>query len=431
MELKVRNFAKIKEADFDFQGITVIAGENNTGKSTVGKILFTLFDSYNNILNKIISNRLELVASRVSQRLDDVLDNKQLEMRDFSSAKYYRRFKRVLQREKPINAEQCQRIIWRNLRNIDDIEDVSSNIIDKIHTDIQMDIEKVYSYPDSVIRNGILTSNLNDVFFYQTNSLKNNTIAEASLKIKDKWTHISIKDVRCQKSTENSNINHEAIYIDNPSAIDNCLNFSDLRELSDPIHKILRKKLGRKSNSRNSNILAEVMKQDQLKTVMDKLNGVIHGTYVENNIQLAIHQEGLREDLFVNNLSEGLKAFAILKRLLENDELNEQDVLILDEPEIHLHPEWQLVYAELIVLLQKTFNLTVLLTTHSPYFLEAIEVYAKLHDVSNKVTYYLSQQENEEVTFENVTGHTDRVYQKLLEPFEKLEQLRLQLRMDE
>ena len=40
MKLNIKNFAKIKEADIIVDGITVIAGENNTGKSTVGKILF-------------------------------------------------------------------------------------------------------------------------------------------------------------------------------------------------------------------------------------------------------------------------------------------------------------------------------------------------------------------------------------------------------
>ena len=41
MKLLLRNFAKIKEAEIRFDGLTVIAGNNNTGKSTVGKVLFT------------------------------------------------------------------------------------------------------------------------------------------------------------------------------------------------------------------------------------------------------------------------------------------------------------------------------------------------------------------------------------------------------
>ena len=45
MKLNIKNFAKIKNADILIDGITVIAGENNTGKSTVGKILFSLYNS--------------------------------------------------------------------------------------------------------------------------------------------------------------------------------------------------------------------------------------------------------------------------------------------------------------------------------------------------------------------------------------------------
>lgn len=39
--------------------------------------------------------------------------------------------------------------------------------------------------------------------------------------------------------------------------------------------------------------------------------------------------------------------------LLEGGVLRKKDILILDEPEIHLHSEWQIIYAELIVVLQK------------------------------------------------------------------------------
>ena len=37
MRLRILNFAKVKEADIILDGITIIAGKNNTGKSTIGK----------------------------------------------------------------------------------------------------------------------------------------------------------------------------------------------------------------------------------------------------------------------------------------------------------------------------------------------------------------------------------------------------------
>lgn len=69
-----------------------------------------------------------------------------------------------------------------------------------------------------------------------------------------------------------------------------------------------------------------------------------------------------------------MKSFVIIKMLLENGSISPRDVLILDEPEIHLHPQWQIAYAELIVLVQKYFDLTVIITTHSPYFLDAVDL---------------------------------------------------------
>ena len=40
-------------------GITVIAGENNTGKSTVGKALYSIFNSFVDVKNKVDEERIE------------------------------------------------------------------------------------------------------------------------------------------------------------------------------------------------------------------------------------------------------------------------------------------------------------------------------------------------------------------------------------
>lgn len=45
MKIKLNNIGKIHEAELELNGITAIAGENNTGKSTVGRALFTIFNS--------------------------------------------------------------------------------------------------------------------------------------------------------------------------------------------------------------------------------------------------------------------------------------------------------------------------------------------------------------------------------------------------
>ena len=53
MDFKLKNFGKIAEADIKLDGITVICGDNNTGKSTVGKALFSFYNSLCDYKTKI------------------------------------------------------------------------------------------------------------------------------------------------------------------------------------------------------------------------------------------------------------------------------------------------------------------------------------------------------------------------------------------
>lgn len=158
------------------------------------------------------------------------------------------------------------------------------------------------------------------------------------------------------------------------------------------------------------------------------MQSVVDGQIVQRQEdQLFFEKKGFKKPVSINNLSTGLKAFVILKMLLEKGLIKEKDVLILDEPEIHLHPEWQVVYAELIVLLQKHFDLSVVVTTHSPYFLDAIHLYSIKHGLDERVHYYLSSIEGNQVKMEEVTGHVDAIYEKMVSPIQMLDTLRYEL----
>ena len=65
MRLDINNFAKINNASIELNGITVIAGNNNTGKTTIGKALFSIFNSVYNINSKINNSRKSEIYSRL------------------------------------------------------------------------------------------------------------------------------------------------------------------------------------------------------------------------------------------------------------------------------------------------------------------------------------------------------------------------------
>ena len=75
MKLRIENFAKIKEADIELNGITVIGGDNNTGKSTVGKVLFGVFNSLNNIEEKVKTEREQTIERVCEYALNSLNTN--------------------------------------------------------------------------------------------------------------------------------------------------------------------------------------------------------------------------------------------------------------------------------------------------------------------------------------------------------------------
>ena len=65
MKLSLKNMGKIETASVEINGITVIAGENNTGKSTVGRALFAVFNSFYNIQKQIESERVQNIENLI------------------------------------------------------------------------------------------------------------------------------------------------------------------------------------------------------------------------------------------------------------------------------------------------------------------------------------------------------------------------------
>lgn len=66
MKLSLKNIGKIENASIEINGITSIAGENNTGKSTVGRTLFSVFNSFHDMDIKIKEERIRGVQNVIN-----------------------------------------------------------------------------------------------------------------------------------------------------------------------------------------------------------------------------------------------------------------------------------------------------------------------------------------------------------------------------
>ena len=401
MKLSIRNVGKLKEADVEINGITVIAGENNTGKSTVSKALFSLFNGFYNFDNKMLelkSGDIRNIFLRFIKKLNRENSNILIDIPD----KIVKDTSYKFDRNKLIKLIQEN----RNFISIEYLGEVSEKIFDILNIKDEEYLENTISYI------------LNNEFDNQINTIWSDDLGEIALKIKENELKLKIKNNKVIKIENKINLRSEVIYIDDPFVIDNLNEYKwrDINYLEN--HKeSLETKLIREKNEKTFS--EKIIAKNNLQQITEKLKEVINGKIKFNQGKWIYELENNKE-LNLKNLSAGLKSFAILKRLIENGNLEEKGIVILDEPEIHLHPEWQIKFAELIVLLQKEFKMHILLTTHSPYFLKAVQVYSKKYKISNKCKYYMSELDGEQAILVDKTSKTDDLFYKLAISFENL-----------
>ncbi len=291
------------------------------------------------------------------------------------------------------------------------------NLVDEIYQ--RLAIEDKHSVAIRIERN------LNEEFLFQIRNINTKDDAQMTLKIgRQKSTLIcnengvSIKDNFMKLRTQ-------IAYVDDPFVIDSIDNkyvYRGYKTLLNADFKDHKKHLIEMLvRGMSHNTVEEIIASDRLKMVYDSLGRISEGAVVTEQNRLIYKEEG--RVFRLSNLSTGLKTFVIIKMLLLNGAIEKNGTIILDEPEIHLHPEWQLIFAETIVLMQKEFNMHILINTHSPYFLEAIETYSKKHGIDEQCKYYLSCEDKNGSGYklEDVSEHTEKIYDLLAMPFQVLE----------
>ena len=417
MEIVVKNIGKVKEANIKINGITVIAGENDTGKSTISKALFTVFNSFYNINDKVKQQR--------KRSIENIINKHTVNEIDFDENFFNTFFKNSNSINLIANTiiENFATYIKDNNKLKNEILNYFKNFDLKLKNstieDISQKIGVILNISNKEIESSILTDNLNNEFNGQINNIFINEKGIIEIKLKNKQLKFIISNDKVEdiEKTSETIITSEAVYLDDPFIIDK--NF-DNEKISN--HKIfLVNKLFYDDESTNNNV-EKIAISKKLENIYNRLNIVCPGNMVESNKNTNDFSYRFNnKELDIKNLSAGLKTFVILKTLLEKGILEENGVIILDEPEIHLHPAWQVIFAELIVLIQKEFNMHILLNTHSPYFLNAIEIYAEKHNIKERCNFYSAYLSGQFSEFKDVTDNIEEIYYKLARPFQDLE----------
>lgn len=113
--------------------------------------------------------------------------------------------------------------------------------------------------------------------------------------------------------------------------------------------------------------------------------------FFENSELFYEREDGLSVEL--GKVATGMKSFAYLLQLVSNGYLDQRTILLIDEPEAHLHPQWIVEFAKVLVFLNVKLGVKIMVASHNPDMVAAIRAIAKRHKVADKVHFYLTERD--------------------------------------
>ena len=407
MELVLQNIGILHEENrIRFDGITVLAGENGSGKSTISKSLYCMFRTFFNLEQRIYKDREREVFSLFMNALR-IADSP-----------------RRIVSEVTIFINQLLNSLAENMDRttvVESIKAASLPLIDGVTAEeLATRIEQVMLLRDEKIQERIASRIFRDKFDgHIVNVNYQEEGCSIRLIVRDKEISLRITPEGTTEIKQQQQLIKDAIYIGDTYTTELFVG----KYGGYGVERNQVKSLGGENDSEPSDdqtaageLLSE-KKASEILMMMEKA-GIGDMQRDEKN-RWVYTAKDLRTPIGIENVSSGTKAFLTLKNLFENKQIDRKSVIILDEPEVHLHPKWQMLYAEIIVLLQKTYDLTLLLSTHSADFVSFIEYYSKVHGSQEKCNYYLMRKKDQggASSVDEVTDRIDEIYRELSLPF--------------
>lgn len=429
MEVSVKNFGTLQRADVHIGGLTVITGENDTGKSTIGKILFSLVKAvarYEEDLEEVKEVRVTAEAEKLyfsMRRFVNIASH--VDLRDmFHPRKLYSQIK--LDKIRAFDERMNALTVLQQEGNFP--PDYISTYVASLHK-----IMAIMAEPDD--RESVINRAIRKSFFSEfKEEIIQRGVANplaASISITDgaselidiSWNEEGIHNFHYVDDLGYS----DATYVDSPAIMQyhhlvkmarTLFDNADPSRLTVPLHvKDLATKL---SDSRYSfTMLPDLLTEpDGILSISSEISDIFGGTisYDDDASDFVLERNGYT--LSSSNIASGIKSLGVLDLLVKGGNVKKNALLILDEPEVNLHPKWQVDYCKIICGLVGS-GVDIIVTTHSPYVVESLKHFSEKYSIDNK--FYLASKVDSRLSrFDDITDDISIAIDKLAAPLLKL-----------
>lgn len=429
MQLLVKNVGCIREGNISLNGLTVIAGENGTGKSTLSKMIFSIIKAVSNISQVSNDSRRQLLEKyamtfyrRINARerfaliadIDDFLPSNHrafyYKIWNLQSGTQLQNYITEVQ-EHILNREdlspRTKKLAVKDLESIQELM-LGENKSSQLWSEIRYFVES--EFMNQITTNGADNSHVEFiwdeangdgvVFDVRNENMKmvkcsiENTLLDATYV--ETPLYLPIVDPLRRSATYVENMRSRMIQPMVPLHVKDIVNKYDLL----------------------SNYPQDKTTTDLLKMIMKIINGKF--IYDEKEKTILFKDNKSDEEYMTINVASGVKTFGVLQILLQINAINENKPLLWDEPENHLHPAWQIKFAEMLVLLSKS-GIPIVVSTHSPYFIQSIRYYSQKYQLASYINYYMNEIEDDGLaTVKEVTNDLGKVFARLSAPLNEV-----------
>ncbi|MEA1956086.1 MAG: AAA family ATPase [Campylobacterota bacterium] len=420
----IENIGIIKQADVTIDGLTVIAGGNDSGKSTVGKMLFSIIKSisrYKEDLEEDKEKNIKQLVDRIYFILRRNINfNENIDIKDM----FY-----PISFMEDINRNSTEAVNSR----IDFIESYS---ISKIIYDRLNDLKKIVAQDDN--KNETIKRAFKKIIYSEfageviNKHIKENELSYVNIKeYENEILNIDMTNINDINFKLNDDLYfNDSTLIETPmilnfnESIENSKSYFEIRDKNDRLNYLGMPNIAFHIKDIDSKLKESIYNDENLfknNELSQKISDIVNGEmkFIPKEKEFIYIKKDGKKYKNINTAS-GIKSFGILQMLFNSGLIDERSIIIIDEPEVHLHPKWQLKYAELIVLLVKN-NINILVTTHSPYMIEALELFSQKEKISSN--FYIAQKNKNDTIISNVNNNLEKIYETLSEPFSVLEKI--------
>lgn len=422
MRLEIHNINKIKEAKLSLNGLTVIVGENDTGKSTIGRAFFSTIKAVSNMrkLSKVSS------AEKAKKHIDSLY--RRLYGGVFVSHATMLLPRSRMELEKQLQDSEYRASFLSSLSDNINSLDLSPRQKSLIHGDLE-NIRICFDEVDnpSAVLATELSYQIESEFMGQFcstkskgSSLELETDEKGIVSFTAKANQIADVHIKGRDFYEDITYVESPLYVHLLDSLRTSVAYRETRRILGngsmvPAHvkDFVDKILSIQNFSGERNIQASSEKNIDTEKI---INGSF--SYDKNSRSIIYLKDGLKVKPI--NVASGIKSFGALQMLLDGYCLSNNCPLIWDEPENHLHPQWQVEFAKVLVQIVHS-GVPVMISTHSPYFLQAVRYYSAMYDIEKYVNYYMADSEDTGmVVMKEVTDDLNEVFVKLAVPLNQI-----------